>query len=740
MAILNNYSTAEAVEAALNKGVEAYAASEQNKTDILSVEEDLTNVADEALEYKTRSTSSISEGWVLLESGFCKKDEEYVLKKYTVTAGDTLKVNSDHLFQFQTSANVPANGDITRVGQTYKTGVYHVKVPDTATFLIVSTKQSNSTADVKSIVKNNEIEQRTLYSFGCEVGNISSGKNDGNQSRCRTKAFIPVRNGDILRCTGEYDYIVWYYDKDKTYLNNTDWCSNDITINIDSVAFIRVSVKTHNSATVTPEMVKPMTESITFLRTDILTAIYKIEDTYPEATKVSGVVRNIGKSYVIESGSISGKGVNQVASARCRTKDYIPFTGGKIIPTGLSYAWIMMYDSDKKVIAQSTEWVNVETDISADNLAYIRVIFRKADYANISSEEAYEIASEFVIVRALPDYVFDATEKIPSYFQEEVERVREKLENYCTEKALVYAVVTDSHVGKSEDNVSQALWNSTVRNIDAVNKAYPLDSLIHLGDIVNGSLPKEDTLNIIRSIRNNMTDIISPNFMLVGNHDLNTFYNDMSEPITEAEMYSVWMRYAEKEITKRPSAKPYWYKDYEQFGIRVIYLSASMGDGTHGGLAENWGYPIEEVNWFTEEALDTDKQILMFSHMPMSQGYIFGDASLPHNGNLMKQAVDAFKTNGGTVIGLINGHTHWDYKHDNGRFCEVSLGAEVITDNTVDKTGSEIASYVPDTAVMYGRVVGTVTQDLWSILVVRPESKTCKIIRFGAGNDITWSY
>lgn len=37
MAVLNNYSTAEAVEAALNKGVEAYTKSTQNETDILSV-------------------------------------------------------------------------------------------------------------------------------------------------------------------------------------------------------------------------------------------------------------------------------------------------------------------------------------------------------------------------------------------------------------------------------------------------------------------------------------------------------------------------------------------------------------------------------------------------------------------------------------------------------------------------------------------------------------------------------
>ena len=165
-----------------------------------------------------------------------------------------------------------------------------------------------------------------------------------------------------------------------------------------------------------------------------------------------------------------------------------------------------------------------------------------------------------------------------------------------------------------------------------------------------------------------------------------------------------------------------------------------MGDGTHGGRGENWGYPLEEQTWFRDVALNTNKQVLCFSHMPFTTGFISDASSLPQYGEDMKQIVINFISNGGIFIGLINGHTHFDLKLNNGNFTEVSLGAQTNTGNTTNLYGTDAYIHAPEEAVCYGRIDGTVTQDLWSILVVKPDVRECKIIRFGAGEDISWNY
>ena len=318
-------------------------------------------------------------------------------------------------------------------------------------------------------------------------------------------------------------------------------------------------------------------------------------------------------------------------------------------------------------------------------------------------------------------------------FHDEVLACRSTLETKCTGKSLVFAVVTDSHVS----DASFDRWKVTASNIRRVNKAYPLDGVVHLGDMVNGNLPKAQSLALIREIRNDLLKASTNTMMVTGNHDTNTFFGDnMDDPISEAEMYSIWGRMNETAV-HRPSNKMYWYQDYD--AVRVIYLLSSLGDGTHGGRGDNWGYPLEEINWVRDVALDTDKQVLFFSHMAMTSGWVGSKAlSLPQNGDALKAVINDFISNGGTVIGLIHGHTHYDYIGDNGTFHEISVGCNMITSNTADQAADpEVA---PTGAIVPGRVNGTPSQDLWELVVILPDARKVELIRFGAGPDRSIDY
>ena len=189
--------------------------------------------------------SATSSGWRLEESsGLCYEASGYKLVKYQVTAGDELKVESDDRFQFQTSASVPANPPINRVGNiTYQTGTYILKVPEMATYLIVSTP-TNGTAKVykyKISAINDELHEAEFriidgnYTQQTETGyaiknNVSNGSivNIDSPVQISNTASIVVRNvyaGMAFRVwgSGQYNYLLWsWLDKDKKLISKAD--------------------------------------------------------------------------------------------------------------------------------------------------------------------------------------------------------------------------------------------------------------------------------------------------------------------------------------------------------------------------------------------------------------------------------------------------------------------------------------------------------------------------------------
>ena len=116
--------------------------------EIDTLKEAIENIEDDLSEYDEKEVDSAPTGWRLNESdGLCSADAAYQIKKFTVTAGQVVKVVSDDRFQFQTVASVPSYGTSNRVGQTYGTGTFVLTVPETATYLIVSTTVAESTAN-----------------------------------------------------------------------------------------------------------------------------------------------------------------------------------------------------------------------------------------------------------------------------------------------------------------------------------------------------------------------------------------------------------------------------------------------------------------------------------------------------------------------------------------------------------------------------------------------------------------
>ena len=90
-------------------------------------------------------------GWKLKDDGLCEPDSSAKLAKYKVVAGNVYKFVSDYKAQFQTVASVPQYSPSNRVGITYGVGTFTVTAPQGATYLILSTTVSGSTACVYTL-------------------------------------------------------------------------------------------------------------------------------------------------------------------------------------------------------------------------------------------------------------------------------------------------------------------------------------------------------------------------------------------------------------------------------------------------------------------------------------------------------------------------------------------------------------------------------------------------------------
>lgn len=351
-----------------------------------------------------------------------------------------------------------------------------------------------------------------------------------------------------------------------------------------------------------------------------------------------------------------------------------------------------------------------------------------------TEEDKNEIVSD--TVAALPVYngeVSNVLAQFQNEFNDTVSKVRQLI---ADEPAFVALVATDTHA-KENSTGADVFTNATVPNMNALANAIPVNRIVHLGDLIDGSESKAVSINRIRDLRNRISSIGVEWRILDGNHDHNGFQG--SETATTAtDQYITTPELANMVSLHNDTTAPsrdvmYFCEDIA--GIRVVYLSSNYQDNVGGGYGTAWGYPTAEINWVRDVALNTNKPVLFFSHM----GLIGADSQYgtqPKNGVELKAVIDSWAENGGTVIGWFNGHNHWDRTKSYDYFDAVSING-----NGVWNYGhtSDIPATVTD-AVRWPRSLSDYTKDCIEVVVVRPRLKTVDLIRFGAGADRAFVY
>ena len=91
--------------------------------DVIGISADYYTISKAA--YTSQANSRLNES-----DGYYSENSDYKIDKYQVTAGTSVRVKSDDRFQFQTIAYIGKTGTNNRIGKTYGTGDFILKVPE----------------------------------------------------------------------------------------------------------------------------------------------------------------------------------------------------------------------------------------------------------------------------------------------------------------------------------------------------------------------------------------------------------------------------------------------------------------------------------------------------------------------------------------------------------------------------------------------------------------------------------
>jgi predicted phosphodiesterase len=301
-------------------------------------------------------------------------------------------------------------------------------------------------------------------------------------------------------------------------------------------------------------------------------------------------------------------------------------------------------------------------------------------------------------------------------FAEEIEETAKAVNALPGKKFLL---LTDSHY------TVNGTWEDTVSNMKKVAELAKLDGVIHLGDFTDGMVKKSVNREYVDRMLSDLGSIGElPLYVALGNHDSNYFRSN-PEPFSEEEQFGLYLQDIYNREKKAPGETPalYYRIDFADIRLRCFFLHSH-----DYREKKRYGFSDRETGWFEEELYRTPEhyRVIVFSHVPPLPEIHYWSKEI-RNGEKLVQMLEEFqeKTHK-RVLAWIHGHNHADAVYKGRSFPIVSIGCNKLEYFTDKK---------PEGSVTYERRAGTVSQDLWDVLVIPGEKDELRFVRFGAGED-----
>ena len=348
------------------------------------------------------------------------------------------------------------------------------------------------------------------------------------------------------------------------------------------------------------------------------------------------------------------------------------------------------------------------------------------------------ITALVVLIMAVFSFVYlfeNSTEKPKAYYLDEITDTAQKVSLLTKEPALVFFLCSDVHYNtvKNDDRLKLDSVTDMTVNMAALKKQIKVDGLICLGDVVDAKPPTktEETKQQVEYVMKRLQGVGLPLIYCIGNHDDNRYVSHKDGSLfTPGQLDSMFMSYTLPNKVRDPAMNGLnYYVDYDRLKIRVLVVDSNYQD-PKADYHWSYGFSDSTLTWFKDRLKEIPKEwsVLVLTHRRFIQNKNPGMGWI-YNQVKMAEAVNAFISGGGNYIATVYGHIHRDLSRSKP-FLEFSVGAQKCQNIKVKK-GDAVA---PE------RKLNTASEDLWDVLVIRPQSRKINTVRFGAGTDREWSF
>ena len=322
------------------------------------------------------------------------------------------------------------------------------------------------------------------------------------------------------------------------------------------------------------------------------------------------------------------------------------------------------------------------------------------------------------------------------HFADNCRSLTEKLHALREPDGLCFALLAGTAVSDFADHTDE--------NIRAVDAQTHFDGVIHLGDILNGSIPENASRFVLSQELARFQNATASGKLYIACGDDDGFRNEryVGQIVTGIVTDERWYEetaYLESYVNlHRPRNKPYYFVDFYDRKMRLIFLSSHLPqiDEQEELFEKSCQYGVEQLAWLKTEALQLPEgwAIFLFSHaLPKSRFETGADpwnymeyASEPAM-MLLRQA----QKHGIRIGGWFAGHYACDYETT---FCHIPY---FLIDSVRPQP---IKSLFPNVRKCTERGLGTETEDLWDVLLLKPNQRRIYLLRFGAGEDRVFDY
>lgn len=312
---------------------------------------------------------------------------------------------------------------------------------------------------------------------------------------------------------------------------------------------------------------------------------------------------------------------------------------------------------------------------------------------------------------------------LTDFYDDKIKRINE------LDKALNFVFITDQHNRMNANDSSEfELAANHIRSIQYILDRCPnISFVVNGGDVGNDYDPSpEGFKSSVREVYDELYRLSVPVHNLIGNHDdgigncVDRGFDINTHTILPREMHELCMK-------NNPTDENYYYIDFGA-EYRIVFLNSI---DLPYALDESGKYPFcwrleisdRQARWFEEDALNTTRRIIVFSHAPLHNEDIIGTEGMPQ---LIKPYDDTLNaprilhaiSQSGNVIANITGHVHYD---------------NIVRRNgllTITTLCSLVQEWFPGCPT---RTLGTITETAFDVFSITDD--TIHITRFGAGED-----